>query len=250
MTFLKGSTLAAGLATVLVFGILPRATSFPSLCLVLGLALVPLGFLLARAKNPVFYFAASVNLIPMLSITNGITFDASQFWNNSSAILVGIACGAVAMRILPTVPPAIRTQRLLALALADLRRCATRASPGRQDDWESRGVARLLAMPDQAEPVERAALVAAVAVGKEIVRLRRVAPRFVPGAAVDVALQALAEGRSGVAIERLRDIDRLLAALPRAEVASRTLLRLRASILAISGQLTEYAAYFDDRPVQ
>jgi hypothetical protein len=105
-------------------------------------------------------------------------------------------------------------------------------------------------MPDQAEPVERAALVAAVAVGKEIVRLRRVAPRFVPGAAVDVALQALAEGRSGVAIERLRDIDRLLAALPRAEVASRTLLRLRASILAISGQLTEYAAYFDDRPVQ
>jgi uncharacterized membrane protein YccC len=250
MTFLKGSTLAAGLAAVLVFGILPRATSFPSLCLVLGLALVPLGFLLARAKNPVFYFAASVNLIPMLSITNGITFDASQFWNNSSAILVGIACGAVAMRILPPVPPAIRTQRLLALTLADLRRLAKRTSSRKQDHWESRGVARLLAMPDHAEPVERAALVAAVAVGKEIVRLRRVAPRFVPGAAVDVALQALAEGRSGVAIERLRDIDRLLAALPRAEVASRTLLRLRASILAISGQLTEYAAYFDDRPVQ
>ena len=91
---------------------------------------------------------------------------------------------------MPPLSPAIRTQRLLALTLADLRRLVKRASPGRrEDDWESRGVARLLAMPDQAEPVERAELVAAVAVGKEIVRLRRVAPRFVPGAMVDAALE-------------------------------------------------------------
>jgi uncharacterized membrane protein YccC len=216
----------------------------------LGLAYVPLGFLLAWAKNPLFYFAASVNFLAMISVTNGITYDASQFWNSSSAILIGVACGAIAMRILPPVPPAIRTQRLLALALADLRRLATRASPGRQDDWVSRNVARLLAMPDQADPVERAQLVAVVAVGREIVRLRHVAPRFVPVAAVDAALQAVAEGRSDEAIERLRDIDRLLAALPRAEAASRVLLRLRGSMLAISGQLAEFAAYFDDRPVQ
>ena len=143
--------------------------------------------------------------------------------------------------------PAIRAQRLLALTLADLRRLAKRASPGRQDDWESRGVARLLAMPEQAEPAERSHLVAAVAVGKDIVRCRVVAPRFVPGAAVDAALQALAEGRSGEAMERLKDVDRLLAALPRTEAASRIVLRLRASILAISGQLSEYGPYFDDR---
>ena len=251
MTFLKGCVLAAGVAAVLVFGILPRVTSFPSLCLALGLALVPFGFLLARARNPLFFFAASVNFLPMLSITNGITYDASQFWNSTTAILVGIAFGAVAMLILPPLSPVIRTSRLLALTLADLRRLAKRASSRRQDDdWESRGVARLLAMPEQAEPVERAELVAAVAVGKEIARLRRVAPRFVPGAAVDAALQALAEGRSGEAIERLKDIDRLVAALPSAESASRILLRLRGSILAISAQLAEYAPYFDDRAVR
>ena len=250
MTFLKGCVLGTGVAAVLVFAILPRVTSFPSLCLALGLATVPLGFLLARARTPLFYFAASVNYLPMLSITNGITFDASQFWNSSSAIVAGVACGAIAMRILPPLSPAIRTQRLLALTLADLRRLAKRASPGRQDDWESRGVARLLAMPEQAEPVERSQLVAAVAVGKDIVRCRAVAPRFVPGAAVDAALQALAEGRSGEAMERLKDIDRLLAALPRTEAASRIVLRLRASILAISGQLSEYAPYFDDRTAQ
>ena len=250
MTFLKGCLLGTGVAAVLVFAVLPRVTTFPGLCLALGLATVPLGFLLARARTPLFYFAASVNYLPMLSITNGITFDASQFWNTSSGIVAGIACGAVAMRILPPLSPAIRTQRLLALTLADLRRLAKRASPGRQDDWESRGVARLLAMPEQAEPAERSQLVAAVAVGKDIVRCRAVAPRFVPGAAVDAALQALAEGRSGEAMERLKDIDRLLAALPRTEAASRIVLRLRASILAISGQLAEFGPYFDDRPVR
>jgi uncharacterized membrane protein YccC len=247
MTFLKGCVLGAGVAAVLVFGILPRVTSFPSLCLALGLALVPLGFLLARAKNPLFWFAASVNFLPMLSITNGMTYDASQFWNNASGILVGIACGAIAMLILPQVSPAIQTSRLLALTLADLRRFAKRASRSQEDQWESRCIARLLAMPDQAEPVERAELVAAVAVGKEIVRLRRVAPRFVPNSAVDAALQALAEGRSAEAIDRLKDIDRLLAALPRSAPGSRILLRLRACILAISGQLFDFAAYFDDR---
>jgi uncharacterized membrane protein YccC len=248
MTFLKGCVLGAGVAAVLVFAILPRATTFPSLCFALGLALLPLGFLLARAKTPLLYFAASVNFLPMLSINNTITFDGSQFWNNASAILAGIAVGAVAMLILPPVSPAIRTSRLLALTLADLRRLAKRApSRRREDDWESRVLARFLAMPDQAEPAERAEVVGATALGNHIVRLRRVAPRFVPGAAVDTALQALAEGRSGEAIERLKDIDGQLAALPHAKSGSRAALGLRAGILAMCGQLASHSSYYDER---
>jgi uncharacterized membrane protein YccC len=248
MTFLRGCVLGCGVAAVLVFAILPRATTFPTLCLALGLALVPLGFLLARAKTPLFFFAASVNFLPMLSINNTISFDASQFWNTSSAILVGIAVGAVAMLILPPLSPAIRTQRLLALTLADLRRLARGASSRRrEDDWESRNIARFLAMPDQAEPVERAELVAAMAVGNAIVRLRRAAPRFVPGAAVETALQALAEGRSGEASERIKDIDLQLAALPRARPGSRAVLGLRAGLLMICGQLASYPSYYDQR---
>jgi uncharacterized membrane protein YccC len=248
MAFLKGCVLGTGIAAALVFAILPRATSFPSLCLALGLALVPLGFLLARAKNPLFFFACTVNFLPMLSINNTISFDASQFWNTASAILVGIAVGAVAMLILPQLSPAIRTSRLLALTLADLRRLAKRApSRRREDDWESRIVARFLAMPDQAEPVERAELVAAMAVGNHIVRLRRVAPRFVPGAAVHTALQALAEGRSSEASERLKDIDRQLAALPRGRPGGRTVLGLRAGLRVVCGQLASYPSYYDQR---
>ena len=244
--FLQGSTLSAVLAAIVVFGILPQTTTFPSLCLVVGLVLVPLGFLNARGWRPMFTFAAAVNFLPLLNITNGMTYDGSSFWNGAIAILAGIAVGVVAMLVIPPLSPAIRTRRLLALTLADLRRLVKRASPGRPDDWENRGVARLLAMPDQAEPGERAELAAAVAVGKEIVRLRHVAPRFVPGAMVDAALAPLAEGRSGEAIERLKEIDRRVAALPRAR--SRILLSLRASILVISGQLSEFAPYFDQQP--
>ena len=59
---------------------------------------------------------------------------------------------------------------------------------------------------------------------------------------VDAALAALAEGRSSEAIARLKDIDRPIGALPRSR--SRILLSLRASILAISGQLSEFSALF------
>src|ERR1700722_7925905 len=69
MTFLKGCLLGSGVAAVLVFAVLPRVTTFPGLCLALGLAIVPLGFLLARARTPLFYFAPSVNFIHMLSLT-------------------------------------------------------------------------------------------------------------------------------------------------------------------------------------
>ena len=247
MMFLQGCVIAVVVAAVLVFGILPKVTTFPSLCLALGLALVPFGFLIARARSPMMFFSASVHLPPMLSIANRMTYDASQFWNTSSAIVAGVGVGTVAMLILPPLSPAIRTRRLLALTLTDLRRLARQASPGRQDDWESRGVARLLAMPDQARPVERAELAAAVAVGKEIVWFRHVAPRFVPSAVVDTALSALATGRSGEAIERLKEIDRQVAAMPAAQPGRRILLRLRASILVISGQLAQFGSYFDDR---
>jgi uncharacterized membrane protein YccC len=190
-----------------------------------------------------FTFAAAVNLLPMLGITNGMTYDASGFWNGVIGILAGIAFGVVAMLVIPPLSPAIRTQRLLSLMLRDFRRLMRRPSPGNAGDWQNRGVARLLAMPDKAEAQERSELAAIVAVGKEVVRLRHVAPRFVPSAMVDAVLTPLAEGRSGEAIARLHDIDRRVAALPRAR--SRVLLSLRSSIMVISGQLGEFASCFD-----
>ena len=247
MMFLQGCVIAVVVAAVLVFGILPRVTTFPSLCLALGLALVPFGFLIARARSPMMFFSASVHLPPMLSIANRMTYDASQFWNTSSAIVAGVGFGAMAMRLLPPLSPAIRSRRLLALTLTDLRRLARQASPGRQDDWESRGVARLLAMPDQAAAsrARRACCSGRCRERDRMVSPCRASVRL--GAVVDTALSALATGRGGEAIERLKEIDRQVAAMPAAQPGRRILLRLRASILVISDQLAQFGSYFDDR---
>ena len=128
MTFLKGCVLGCGVAAVLVFGILPRVDNIPKSVPRLGTWRSCRSDLCSPERRIRFlFFAASVNFLPMLSVNNTISFEASQFWNSSSAILIGIAIGAVAMLIVPSGVAGDRTSRLLALTLADLRRLAKRA---------------------------------------------------------------------------------------------------------------------------
>jgi hypothetical protein len=91
---------------------------------------------------------------------------------------------------------------LLALTLRDLRRLTTTAIPQSSNDWKGRVYSRLSALPEQVEPLQRA-LLAALSVGTEIIRLRRIARRFDLDVELDAALDALARGNSSVATERL-----------------------------------------------
>ena len=102
-------------------------------------------------------------------------------------------------------------------------------------------------MPEQAEPLQRAQLAAALSVGNQIIRLRNVAPRLNQSAAVDSALNAIADGRSVAAVEQLGQIDRALAALSTSKSVMRASQRTRAGILAMSEALTEFTSYFDSR---
>jgi len=247
MVFFVGCCLSAALAAILKFAVLPGIATFPGLCLAMGLVLVPLSSIVALPWQPLLFTAAAVNFIPLLAPANAIVYDARQFSNSALAILVGIGTAALAMRLLPPLTPATRTRRLLALTLRDLRRLAKRPRPGSRDEWESRTYARLLALPPEAEPTQRAQLAAALSVGIRIIRLQNVAPRFVHGAAVDAALNAVARGDSAAAIKHLGQIDRTLSALPSDKSGTRLSRRARASVLAISEALTEFASYFDSR---
>jgi uncharacterized membrane protein YccC len=242
MKFLLGCCLSAVLAGILVLWLLPGIATFPGLCLSLALPLLPLGFFIALPWQPVFFTAAVVNIVPMLSLANTMTYDAKQFYNVVLAILGGIAAATVAIRLLPPPSPELRTRRLLALALADLRRIARRRRPARPRRWRARAHARLIALPEKAEPLQRAQMTSILAVGVQIIRLRNVGPRFLPGAALDAALEALCEGRTAVAIERLGEVDQRLAAL---KPETRILRRLRASILAISLELAAHPRFFE-----
>jgi hypothetical protein len=156
-----------------------------------------------------------------------------------------LGAAALAFRLLPPLSPALRAGRLLALTLRDLRRLTTGPIPRTANAWEGLVYNRLSALPDQAEPVQRGQLLAALTVGMEIIRLRRVGRRFDLNVELNAALDVVARGNSAVAIERLDQLDGTLAALPSATPGAWVRLRARGSILAMSQALAQHAAYFD-----
>ena len=235
-------------AAIIKFAVLPTFDTFPALCAVLGFVLIPAGFAMAASRQPaaaaVFTVIAFV-FLPLLAPTNPMTYDTSQFYNSALATFAGCGVAALAFALLPPLPPAVRTRRLLARALHDLRRLAAAHPVPASADWENRMYSRLLALPDQADPSERARLLAALSVGADIIHLRHFVPRFTAVAQLDAALKAFARARSGTAIGLLRQVDRDLASLPGAERPTATMLRTRGCIAALCEALLEQRSYFD-----
>jgi uncharacterized membrane protein YccC len=210
--------------------------------LVLALFLVPAGWCMARLRNTALFAGMVLTSLPLLGVANSMSYDATVFFNNVVSIVGGTIIATVACRLVPPVPPAVRVRRLLSLTLRDLRRLAVRPapSPGR---WERRVFHRLYVLPDLAEPVQRAQLLAALAVGKEIIRLRRAAPRFGLQDELDTALAAFVRGRPKLAIDRLAVLDRRVGVMA-VERPGEASLKARASILAISEALTQHGGFF------
>jgi hypothetical protein len=100
-------------------------------------------------------------------------------------------------------------------------------------------------MPQQAELVQGAQLVAALSVGAEVIRLRGVAGRFGLEEELAAAAAALAHGNSAQAIERFAEVDRALASVPAQQPGAALRLRARGSICAITEAIARYSDYFD-----
>ena len=148
----------------------------------------------------------------------------------------------LSFRLLPPLSPAFRARRLLALTLRDLRRLATGRS---QPDWEGHLNGRLSAMPNEATPLQRAQLMAALSVGSEIIHLQHVAHDLGLAPKLDAALAALAEGHSTQTITQLTRLDDALATDAVGGPVTNAVLRVRASIVVLSEVLARHGAYFD-----
>jgi uncharacterized membrane protein YccC len=244
MGIMIGTSLAAALAAIVKFAVLPAVTTFAGFSLALGVVLVPAGMLMVQRQTPMF-MAMAVYLVPLLAPANQMSYDILQFYNGALAIVAGVGAAALAYRLLPPLSPPLRTRRLLALTLRDLRRLTTGPIPRTTNEWEARIYGRLSALPEQADPLQRAQLLAALSVGTEIIRLRRVARRFELHAELDAALAALARGDSSAATERLARYDKRLAGLPGTEPGATVRLRARSSILTMLEALAQHPAYFD-----
>jgi uncharacterized membrane protein YccC len=244
-TFLFGTLLSAAIAAIVAFAVLPQFVTFVGFSLVLGAVLVPLGALSAGPWNPQLFTAAAINFIPMLGPQNQMAYNTHQFYNSAAAICIGILFAVIALRLIPPLSPALRTHRLLALTLRDLRKLAGGRTPMPQQEWESRIYGRLAVLPQQAELVQGAQLAAALSVGAEVIRLRNVAGRFGLNEEMAAAFVALAAGNSAQAARRFAEADRALASIPEQQPGAALRLRARGSICAITEALARYSDYFD-----
>jgi uncharacterized membrane protein YccC len=241
--FTVGTSLTAVFAAIIGFAVLPNRETFAGLCLGIGLVLVPAGAGLASSSQlwrAVMFMAMVANFVPLLAPANVESYDTQQFYNAALAIVGGSGAAALSFRLLPPLSPAFRTRRLLGLSLRDLRRLATGPIPDTDKDWQDHLFGRLAALPDAAQPLQRAQLLAALLIGTEIIKLRHFCRRFDLGSDIDAALNAFARGNSATAIARLADLDRALTSGLDAAA-----LRARGIILGLSATLTRHAAYFD-----
>jgi len=241
--FTVGTSLTAGFAAIIGFAVLPNRETFAGLSLAIGLVLVPAGAGLASSSQlwrAVMFMAMVANFVPLLAPANVESYDTQQFYNAASAIVAGSSAAALSFRLIPPLSPAFRARRLLGLTLRDLRRLATGPIPDTAMDWQDHLFGRLAALPDAAQPLQRAQLIAALLVGTEIIKLRHFCRRFDLGSDIDAALHAFARGNSVKTVARLADLDRALTSGLDAGA-----LRVRGIILGISETLTRHAAYFD-----
>ena len=244
ISFMTGTAFAAIFAAIIAFALLPRVETFEGFSLVLALFLVPAGALMAQSWQPGMFATMAGIFMPILAPANQMSYDTANFYNAAAAIVFGCGAAAMSFRLLPPLAPAPRTRRLLSLSLRDLRRIATAPVLPSAQEWQGRSFSRLSAMPEEAEPLQRAQLMVALSMGTDIIRLRDVAGQLALERKLDPALLALAEGKSAIAIARLRQLDEQLASDKDMVAEQAVLVRARALILAIADMLTEHAAYF------
>ena len=245
VSFMVGNSLAAVGAAIIAFAVLPKVETFAGFSIVIGAYLIPVGALMAQPWQAAMFAPMAGNLVPLLAPANQMTYNTVQFYNSALAILVGSGVAAISFRLLPPLSPSLRIRRLLAMTLRDLRNIAIGA-PRRQEDWQGRMYSRLAALPDEAEPLQRARLVAALSVGTEIIHLHRIAPHLGSGPELEAALQAFVLGNSSAAIAGFAELDRRLASLVDSNRQSPLIVRARGRILAIRDAIAQHGAYFDE----
>ena len=240
IVYMLGTGLAVAFAALVKFAVLPQVVTYFGFSIIIGLYLVPTGALIAQPRHPALFTAMAANFVPLLAPTNEMNYDTEQFYNSALAIVAGLTAATLSFRLIPPLSPAFRSRRLLALTLRDLRRLATGPIPRTPADWEGHMYGRLSALPDRAEPLQRAQLLAALSVGTKIIQLRRITQRLNLQSELDAALESIVWGDSAAAVSRLAALDKTLATRPGAAA-----LRARGSIVAMSEALSQHAVYFD-----
>jgi uncharacterized membrane protein YccC len=245
MRFLVGCSAAVVLAAVVKFAVLPQLESFTSVCTVLACFLIPVGALSAVGWQSGVTAPMAVIFVALLALENATSYDTVQFYNASLALFAGSGIAVLAFRLVPPQSPEVKSRRLLALTLRDLRLLAGNLAPDQYKRWKHLIYIRLFDLPDAAKPVQRSQMVAALVAGTEMARLHRMVGRRSLSAPLKGAFDAVARGESALARAELAHVDQSLVALQRGG-KTRPRAHSRASLLALSEILVRHAGYFDE----
>jgi uncharacterized membrane protein YccC len=212
--FVEGTLATVAIAAIVQFAVLPGMEGFTPLSGVLAVVLIPLAALSTGTWHKPVFIAMTVNFLPVLAPTNVAVYNPATFFNSALGIAVGTAGAALAMRLLPPLPMRLKIARLHRLTLRDLRRLAAHRVGWRRGAWEGRVYGRILALPAAATDLDSAQLLAALAAGEEVLRLRGLAMRLGLGKPMGILQAALAAGRISVAADALAEMQAALAAGP------------------------------------
>ncbi|MBV8264583.1 MAG: FUSC family protein, partial [Candidatus Eremiobacteraeota bacterium] len=239
-----GTTLSAMAAALMLFAGLPHVARFAGFGLLLGLYLVPVGALVALPWQPAVFTPMAANFIPLLAPANQMSYDATHFFNAATAIVIGCGAAALALRLMPPLSAELRARRLLLLSLRDLRRLA-KDPQSWTGGWEARLVARIAALPEEAEPVQRAVLVTALAAGRSIIALDESAPSLGIAFRMQAAFGSFSRGNSTDALSHLDCADQQLAQTIKSSDLNVLASHARGYILAIRDALIDHRSYFE-----
>jgi len=204
LEFALGCGLAAALAAVLLFAILPSIHGgFFALSIALALLLLPLGALSAGSWHKAVFVSAVANLVPVLAIENETNYSAARLFNVALAIVAGTAVPVLLFQLLPPLSPERRTRRLLMLTLRDLRGLLGGRRCFSQEGWLGLLSQRLAAMPRQATLEDEAELLAALSIGQASIALLQMMPTVPARDTLDRALMCLAEANTAEARDAL-----------------------------------------------
>ena len=241
-----GTSISVLSVTIVKFALLVNKETFLAFALVISIGIVPLAALSSVPLFAPFFIPATLNYVPLLAPTNEMTFDTLSYVNTALGLLAGCAAGGLALLLIPHLPPRLQAQRLVDLSIRDLRRLAAKRKNWTLHEWQGRIYARMIALPDAAEPVQRSYLVTALSVGIQVIRLSRIALHGRIG--VEEMRESLAAGDLGRLGRAIRRLDDDLAAVPDSVPGIRARVRARSALLAIGEAVKSHREYFESSP--
>ncbi|WP_197024068.1 FUSC family protein [Xanthobacter sp. 126] len=206
-----GSILVTVIGCGLYFGVMPSISTFPQLAVMLALFLVPVGWMQAGSWHTPLFLAMSVNLLPLIGVGNPISYDASTFFNIALTIILGNIIGTLFFIIIPGLSPEVRTRRLLALSVRDLRRLAGRPQTPDATRWTAVMTRRVEDLPPQATDEQAGSLLPLFVLGRALILLREAPASEADRLLISDASAALAEGRVELARFAFGGMERVLS---------------------------------------